>query len=78
MLEKILRRHEVEACTGLPKSSIYALMAQNKFPKPVPIRGSAVGWLQSEVESWQKNRIAERDKPTRAAPKNRRANKSKS
>jgi Prophage CP4-57 regulatory protein (AlpA) len=27
MLEKFLRRPEVEACTGLPKSSIYALMA---------------------------------------------------
>jgi prophage regulatory protein len=70
MLEKILKRPEVEACTGLPKSSIYALMAAGEFPKPVPLRGSAVGWLQSEIERWQEKRKAARDKP--AAPKRRR------
>jgi prophage regulatory protein len=78
MLERILRRPEVEACTGLPKSSIYALMADNKFPKPVPIRGSAVGWLESEIETWQKKRIAERDKPAAPQPKRRRASNRKS
>jgi prophage regulatory protein len=77
MLQKILKRPEVEACTGLPKSSIYALMSQNKFPKPVPLRGSAVGWLQSEIERWQEKRIAERDKPA-AQPKRRRAQNRKS
>jgi prophage regulatory protein len=72
MLEKIMRRPEVEACTGLPKSSIYALMAENKFPKPVPLRGSAVGWLQSEIERWQEKRKAERDRP-KARSKGRRS-----
>jgi prophage regulatory protein len=74
MLEKILRRPEVEACTGLPKSSIYALMTEGKFPRPVPLRGSAVGWLQSEIERWQEKRKAERDRPA-TSPKRRRASR---
>jgi prophage regulatory protein len=73
MLEKFLRRPEVEACTGLPKSSIYALMAAGEFPKPVPLRGSAVGWLQSEIERWQEKRKAARDKPAPAPKRRRRA-----
>jgi prophage regulatory protein len=45
MLQRILRRPEVEACTGLPKSSIYALMAAGKFPKPVPfVAPRSDGW----------------------------------
>jgi prophage regulatory protein len=77
MLEKILRRPEVTAVTGLPKSSLYAEIAAGRFPKPVAIRGTAVGWLEPEVIAWQKKRIAERDRPA-PAPKRRRPPKRKS
>jgi prophage regulatory protein len=62
-LQKILRRHEVEAITGKSRSSIYDDMARGLFPKPVRIgAGSgAVGWLESEIAEWQAARIAERD-----------------
>lgn len=57
----ILRRKQVEARTGLPRSSIYARIRQNPkrpedfdptFPQPVNIGAKAVGWIESEIDSW--------------------------
>ena len=71
MVQRILRRRAVEKATGLSRSTIYALMEAGKFPKPLPIgtgtQSGAVGWLESEVEDWQKGRIAERDAKSAAA-----------
>jgi len=55
-----LRRHMVEARTGLSRSSIYDRIAEGTFPKPIPLGGRSVGWLESEIVEWQKARIAER------------------
>jgi prophage regulatory protein len=67
MVEKILRRAAVETATGLKRSSIYAGMEAGTFPKAVPLGEKAVGWLESEIEAWQKARIAERDDLKKAA-----------
>ena len=61
MLDKILRRPEVEQCTGLSRSSIYNGIAANTFPRPIPLGEKAVGWLESEITAWQKARIEARD-----------------
>ena len=53
---RILRRPEVELRTGLSRSAIYALMAKQKFPAAIPLTEKAVGWLESNIETW----IAER------------------
>jgi prophage regulatory protein len=66
-LERFLRRSEVESATGLGRSTIYDKMAAGLFPKPVPLSGGAVGWLESEIAAWQAARIALRD--AAAAPK---------
>ena len=55
-----LRRSVVEGRTGLSRSSIYDRIAAGEFPKPVPLGGRSVGWLESEIVEWQKARIAER------------------
>jgi len=52
---RTLRREEVERKTGLSRSAIYALMAADRFPKPVQLIGRAVGWVEAEVEEWLKN-----------------------
>jgi len=57
----ILRRDAVERATGLSRSSIYELMAHDEFPKPVPLGSRAVGWVESEVLAWVRERIARRD-----------------
>jgi prophage regulatory protein len=56
----ILRRPEVERRTGLSRSTIYALIAARKFPKPVQLGPRAVGWLEDEVAAWIGGRAAQR------------------
>lgn len=59
--EKFLRRRDVCAATGLPVSTLYALMQRGAFPRPVRTSPGRVGWLQSEISAWQQARISERD-----------------
>lgn len=51
----IIRRKEVESRVGLSRSSIYALIKANKFPKPIRLGDSLnppVGWVEAEVVAW--------------------------
>ena len=41
------------------------------FPKPIPLGEKAVGWLEDEIIQWQKDRIAERDRPNEAPARRR-------
>jgi len=57
----LLRRRQLENRLGLSRSSIYAKLRHNPkrpgdydptFPKPVSIGAKAVGWVESEIETW--------------------------
>lgn len=54
----ILRRREVEARTGLSRSTIYLRCSQKSFPTPIRLGSRAVGWLESEIEAWVAERVA--------------------
>ena len=56
MTDRILRRPEVEARTGLSRSTIYAQMAEGTFPKPKRLGKRAVGWTDSDIDDWQESR----------------------
>lgn len=56
MLEAHYRRAEVERLTGLSRSTIYAMMANETFPKPVRIGRRAVAWRESDLATWQASR----------------------
>jgi prophage regulatory protein len=58
---RILRRPDVEAATGLSRSTLYSLIARSEFPKPVPLGPASVGWLDSEIQDWIAERAARRD-----------------
>jgi predicted DNA-binding transcriptional regulator AlpA len=65
-VETFLRLDDVKRATGLGRSTIYDLMAEDppRFPRPVKIggeRAKAVAWLASEVLAWQRERVAARD-----------------
>jgi prophage regulatory protein len=47
--------------TGLPTSTIYALMAAGKFPRAVQLGPRIVGWVEEELLGFIQDRIAERD-----------------
>ncbi len=48
----ILRRKQVEARTGLSRSTIYLRIQEGTFPRPVNLGARAVGWLENEIEAW--------------------------
>ena len=53
----ILRRKQVEARTGLSRSTIYARIKAGTFPAPVSLGPRAVGWIDGDVERWICDRI---------------------
>jgi prophage regulatory protein len=68
----ILRRRQVEAKTGLSRSTLYARIHLNPkrqgefdptFPKPVSLGAKAVGWVESEVDAWLAAQIKKSRQP---------------
>ena len=49
---RILRRPQVEARTGLSRSTSYAKISAHSFPKSVRLSVRAAGWIESEIDSW--------------------------
>lgn len=48
----VIRRKQVEARTGLSRSTIYLRISQGTFPRNISLGSRAVGWLESEIEEW--------------------------
>jgi prophage regulatory protein len=48
----ILRRKQVEARTGLARSTLYDRVKSGTFPAPISLGARAVGWVESEVDEW--------------------------
>ena len=55
---RFLRLPEVQARTGLSRSTIYVRLDQGRFPRPVSLGSRAVGWIESELDEWIRERIA--------------------
>ena len=53
----ILRRKQVEARTGLSRSTIYARIKSGTFPAPVSLGPRTVGWIEDDVQRWLSDRI---------------------
>jgi prophage regulatory protein len=51
-----LRMRAVLRMTGLGRSTIYRLVADNKFPSPVRLGQRAVAWRRVDVERWSEAR----------------------
>jgi prophage regulatory protein len=60
-MERILRRRDLRAASGLGVTRIDELIREGRFPRPIRLGDRAVGWLESDVAAWQAKRIAERD-----------------
>jgi len=56
--DRILKRRQVEARTGLPRSSLYAAIAAGTFPAQIKLTAKSVGWLESDVIGWISARVA--------------------
>lgn len=58
---RIIRLKEVIETTGLSRSTVYKHIEEGIFPRPVPLGGRAVGWVEEEVHEWVLSRIEMRD-----------------
>jgi prophage regulatory protein len=54
---RVLRLPQVCEVTGLRRSMIYQLEAEQRFPRRIKIGVRAVGWIQGEVHQWVAQRI---------------------
>jgi prophage regulatory protein len=52
MPSKILRLPSVLEISGLSRSSIYLRVAQGIFPKQVSLGARAIGWRESDIQTW--------------------------
>jgi len=50
--KKLLRVKDVLDITLISNSTMYELMKENKFPKPIRIGRRAVAWLESDIQKW--------------------------
>ena len=57
MTTTILRLPAVKNRTGLSRSSIYLRLSEGQFPKPISLGARAIGWIESDIEGWIKDRI---------------------
>lgn len=60
---RLLRVGDVIDLTKLSKSYIYALAAEGRFPRSIPLvpGGTARAWIYSEVQEWIGQRVAARE-----------------
>ncbi|MDQ2088644.1 helix-turn-helix transcriptional regulator [Marimonas arenosa] len=56
MADTLLRRPEVEARTGLSRSTLYVWMKRGEFPQPVRLGARLVAWRESDVTAWLESR----------------------
>ncbi|MES2979773.1 MAG: AlpA family phage regulatory protein [Pseudomonadota bacterium] len=50
--DALLRKREVLRLAALSNSSLYALMGEGRFPRPVRIGTRSVRWLEREVQAF--------------------------
>lgn len=55
--DRLLRLPEVEALTGMKKSTIYELANQGRFPASTRIHSRMVGWSEAAVLAWVQERL---------------------
>lgn len=68
---EVLRLPDVCRITGLCRSSIYQLEAEQRFPRRIKVGVRSVGWIDQEVQEWLAVRAKARTQTSpvgRAAP----------
>ena len=62
MTHTVLRLPAVLSTIGLSRSTVYLRIAEGTFPRPILLGTRAVGWLQSDIEEWLRQRIEQNRK----------------
>ncbi|QMJ04909.1 MULTISPECIES: helix-turn-helix transcriptional regulator [Enterobacteriaceae] len=59
MSKSLIRLPEVQRRTGYSKAWIYRLISQKRFPSSIKIGSRAIAFVESEIDEWVNQRIAE-------------------
>ena len=59
MSQSFIRLSEVQRSTGYSKAWIYRLINEQRFPQSVKIGSRSIAFIESEIEEWINQRIAE-------------------
>lgn len=59
MSNSLIRFPEVQLRTGYSKAWIYRLLKESRFPQSVKIGSRAIASVESEIDEWINQRIAE-------------------
>lgn len=60
---RFLRIDDVIASTGLSRATIYRMVSNNEFPRQHLLTKRCIGWWQSDVDSWLRDRLNMREQP---------------
>ncbi|MFK3708295.1 dipicolinate synthase [Klebsiella michiganensis] len=59
MTQSLIRFSEVQRRTGYSKAWLYRLMGQKRFPSAIKIGSRSIAFIESEIDDWINQRIAE-------------------
>ncbi|ASY77957.1 MULTISPECIES: helix-turn-helix transcriptional regulator [Pectobacterium] len=59
MSNNLIRLPEVQRRTGYSKAWLYRLMKEQRFPAAIKIGSRSIAFVESEVDEWIDQRIAE-------------------
>ncbi|CAI2472294.1 helix-turn-helix transcriptional regulator [Serratia proteamaculans] len=62
--QTLIRIPEVQRRCGFGRAWLYRLVAQNRFPKPVKIGSRSIAFIETEVDEWINQRIADSRRET--------------
>lgn len=57
---RVLRIRQVCEKVGVCRARVYELEREGRFPKRIRLGMNAVGWVESELDQWIAERMAER------------------
>jgi prophage regulatory protein len=57
-----IRLPEIVKITTIPKSTLLEMISDGEFPAPIKLSARSRAWVQSEVDSWMKKKIEDRNK----------------
>ena len=55
--DRIIRKPELLAITGVSAATIYRWIAEGSFPRPVRLGSNSSGWRASHVQDWLDSRM---------------------
>lgn len=51
-MKRFYRRSTLEEMLGISRSTIYRLMEDGDFPRPIRLGRRAVGWKSEDIDDW--------------------------